>query len=139
MDEYLSEAEQWERVKLWLRQNLPWVAGGIALAVLGLAGLRWNEARKEREYVAAAKSYAELVDAFTKSDVAGATRLTDQLQTEHPNTGYAEIASLATARIQLESQQQADGSWVNGKNPRWMEGLPLLCTCYAMVALERCR
>jgi squalene-hopene/tetraprenyl-beta-curcumene cyclase len=42
-------------------------------------------------------------------------------------------------RAQLESQQQPDGSWVNGKNPRWMEGLPLLCTCYAMVALERCR
>ncbi|MBX3464931.1 MAG: terpene cyclase/mutase family protein [Planctomycetes bacterium] len=42
-------------------------------------------------------------------------------------------------RTQLEGMQQADGSWVNGRNPRWMEGVPLLCTCYALVALEPCR
>jgi hypothetical protein len=42
-------------------------------------------------------------------------------------------------RAQLEGMQGADGTWVNGKNDRWMEGMQLLCTCYAMVALERCR
>jgi squalene-hopene/tetraprenyl-beta-curcumene cyclase len=42
-------------------------------------------------------------------------------------------------RAHLEGAQQADGTWVNGKNDRWMEGLPLLCTCYAMAALEHCR
>ncbi len=42
-------------------------------------------------------------------------------------------------RTQLEGMQQADGSWINGKSPRWLEGMPLLCTCYAMVALERCQ
>lgn len=41
-------------------------------------------------------------------------------------------------RSHLEGMQQADGTWVNGKNDRWMEGLPLLCTCYALAALERC-
>lgn len=42
-------------------------------------------------------------------------------------------------RTHLEGIQQADGTWVNGKNERWMENLPLLCTCYAMAALEHCR
>ncbi|MFY9341770.1 MAG: prenyltransferase/squalene oxidase repeat-containing protein [Planctomycetota bacterium] len=42
-------------------------------------------------------------------------------------------------RAHLESIQQPDGTWINGKNERWMENLPLLCTCYAMVALERCQ
>lgn len=42
-------------------------------------------------------------------------------------------------RSHLESVQQPDGTWVNGKNDRWMEGLSLLCTCYAMTALERCQ
>lgn len=42
-------------------------------------------------------------------------------------------------RAHLESIQQPDGTWVNGKNDRWMEGMPLLCTCYAMAALERCQ
>ena len=42
-------------------------------------------------------------------------------------------------RAQLEGMQRADGTWINGKNGRWMENLDLLCTCYAMVALERCQ
>ncbi|MGC6488483.1 MAG: prenyltransferase/squalene oxidase repeat-containing protein [Planctomycetota bacterium] len=42
-------------------------------------------------------------------------------------------------RDHLASIQQPDGTWINGKNGRWMENLPLLCTCYAMAALERCK
>jgi squalene-hopene/tetraprenyl-beta-curcumene cyclase len=42
-------------------------------------------------------------------------------------------------REHLAGMQQPDGTWVNGKNERWMENLPLLCTCYALVALERCQ
>ena len=42
-------------------------------------------------------------------------------------------------RSHLESIQAADGTWTNGKNDRWMEGMPLLCTCYAMTALELCK
>ena len=42
-------------------------------------------------------------------------------------------------RAQLEGMQQPDGSWVNGKNGRWYESMPMLCTCYALAALERCR
>jgi squalene-hopene/tetraprenyl-beta-curcumene cyclase len=42
-------------------------------------------------------------------------------------------------RAHLEGMQKPDGTWVNAKNDRWMEGLPLLCTCYAMAALEHCK
>ena len=34
--------------------------------------------------------------------------------------------------------QAKDGSWRNEKNSRWMESSDLLCTFYAMLALERC-
>jgi len=42
-------------------------------------------------------------------------------------------------RTHLEAMQGQDGTWVNGKNGRWWEDMPLLCTCYAMAALEKCR
>jgi hypothetical protein len=42
-------------------------------------------------------------------------------------------------RTHLEGMQKDDGTWVNGKNGRWYENMPMLCTCYAMIALERCR
>jgi Squalene-hopene cyclase N-terminal domain/Prenyltransferase and squalene oxidase repeat len=34
------------------------------------------------------------------------------------------------------SRQREDGSWLNDKSPRWEEGDPLLCTSYAVIALE---
>ncbi len=45
----------------------------------------------------------------------------------------------AELKRQLESQQRADGAWVNGENGRWYESLDILCTCYALLALEACR
>jgi squalene-hopene/tetraprenyl-beta-curcumene cyclase len=42
-------------------------------------------------------------------------------------------------RAHLETLQAANGTWVNGKNERWMEGRDFLCTCYALIALEHCR
>jgi squalene-hopene/tetraprenyl-beta-curcumene cyclase len=42
-------------------------------------------------------------------------------------------------RAHLEGMQAPDGTWLNTKNGRWYEDKALLCTCYAMVALEQCR
>ena len=35
----------------------------------------------------------------------------------------------------LTNLQRADGSWINDQNGRWMESSPLLCTCYALLAM----
>ena len=56
---------------------------------------------------------------------------------DHP--AMLEINWREALRARLVGMQQEDGSWVNGKNGRWMESMPLLCTCYAMIALEPCR
>jgi hypothetical protein len=42
-------------------------------------------------------------------------------------------------RTQLESLQRPDGAWVNDRNDRWYENLDILCTCYALLALQACR
>jgi len=55
------------------------------------------------------------------------------------STTTVEVDWKQALRAHLEGLQQADGSWVNGKNGRWYESVPTLCTCYAMVALERCQ
>lgn len=41
--------------------------------------------------------------------------------------------------LHLGKTQAADGTWANVRNDRWMESMPLLCTCYAMTALELCQ
>ncbi|MBL8731312.1 MAG: hypothetical protein JNN13_02960 [Planctomycetes bacterium] len=40
-------------------------------------------------------------------------------------------------RTHLAQVQQTDGSWLNAQNGRWLEGSPLLCTSYALLALAR--
>ena len=54
---------------------------------------------------------------------------------EHP----AGISWRKALQERLETMQLENGSWLNDKNDRWMEGYDVLCTCYALVALERCR
>lgn len=45
----------------------------------------------------------------------------------------------AELRAQLATLQGKDGSWVNAKNGRWWEMLPMTCTCYALLALDLCQ
>jgi hypothetical protein len=62
-----------------------------------------------------------------------------QAKNDKGEVGTQKVDWKKALRAQLEGMQQADGTWVNGKNDRWMENLPLLCTCYALAALERCQ
>jgi len=45
----------------------------------------------------------------------------------------------AELRNKLAELQTKDGSWVNAKNGRWWEKLPVTCTCYALLALGHCQ
>lgn len=72
-------------------------------------------------------------------DAAGIDKVRAVTKDDQGVEKIAEIDWRQTLRAHLEGMQQADGTWVNGKNERWMEGLPLLCTCYAMAALEHCK
>ena len=42
MEDYLSEKEQWEVLKAWLRANGGWILGGIALAAAGIYAWHGN-------------------------------------------------------------------------------------------------
>ena len=56
-----------------------------------------------------------------------------------PDSLPAPIEWKKALREKLLSLQANDGSFVNAKNSRWMESMPVLCTCYALLAFERCR
>lgn len=68
---------------------------------------------------------------FAKAlDAAGISTLTDASGTAHE--WRSELVRT------LAQKQQPDGSWVNTKNPRWLEGDAQLVTAYALLALAHC-
>jgi predicted negative regulator of RcsB-dependent stress response len=105
VEEYLNEREQWERVLAWLREQGPWILAGVAVALAGFGGWRYWQNRTEQRNLVVAARYGQVIDAFSRNDVAGGFRLADELAKAYPNTGYADQANLAAARIQVESKQ----------------------------------
>jgi predicted negative regulator of RcsB-dependent stress response len=106
IDEYLSEKEQWEQALAWLRENLPWMLAGVALAALIIFGWRWNQTRLDHQRLAAGARYEVLLDAFSKNQVATAVTIADQLRHDYPKLGYSDQADLVVARLQVENNDE---------------------------------
>jgi predicted negative regulator of RcsB-dependent stress response len=105
VDEYLSEKEQWEAVKTWLRENGLWIIGGVALAAVGISGWRWYQARIDASGAQASAQYTQMLQAFGKDDSAQAFVALGTLERDFPGSPYVDQAKLAAARSYVESNQ----------------------------------
>lgn len=103
--DYYTEKERWEQVLAFVRENALPVLAAIAVVAAGYGGLRYWQNLQESHRLAASALYSEVLDAFTRDDVAGGLRLADQLIRDYPHTAYADQAELAAARVQVETNQ----------------------------------
>jgi predicted negative regulator of RcsB-dependent stress response len=95
----LSDEDQWEQLKAWLRGNGLAIVGGVLIGVLGLAGWRWWQGNQEREAVAASVAYEKLLSTFDSGDLRGAETQIEAMRTDHPKSGYLAAADLAAAKV----------------------------------------
>lgn len=106
MDDYLlSEKEQWEAAKRWLRENGPAILAGVAIAALGLGGYRWWQARENNADLAAGAMYIEMENAFEQGNRTRAFILLGDLERQYPSSPYADQAKLASARAFVEDNE----------------------------------
>jgi len=105
VDEYLSEKEQWEALKGWLRTNGVWIIAGIAFGALLLAGWRWYQARVDRVAVEAGAKYGQILEALDRGDKTRATTLTAELERDYSSSPYLDQAHLVAARVAVESAE----------------------------------
>jgi predicted negative regulator of RcsB-dependent stress response len=105
VEEYLNEKEQWQQVLTWLREQGPWILGGVAIALAVFGGWHFWQNRTQQRDLAAASRYQQVMDAFERHDIGGGVQLADGLVKAFPGTAYADQANLAVARIQVESRQ----------------------------------
>jgi predicted negative regulator of RcsB-dependent stress response len=107
VDEFMSEDEQWEALKKWLRENTLWIVAGIGFGVLALAGWRWWEARTERLALEAGMQYQQVVEAFGRGDRTRGVSLIDELRRDYPDSPYLDQAELAASRVFVDQNELA--------------------------------
>ena len=103
MEDYLSEKEQWEWLKSWVRSNGLWIVGGVALGIAILLGMRWWDARQDRVALDAGAKYHEILQALDRGDKTRAQTLTTDLERDHATSPYADQARLIVARQAVEA------------------------------------
>jgi predicted negative regulator of RcsB-dependent stress response len=103
VDEYLSEAEQWERAKAWLRTYGVWIVGGVLIALAGLAAWNWWQDRQSAIAMEASAKYEQMTQALGKNEIARAKTLITELDRDFPGSPYADQAHLFEARIAVEA------------------------------------
>lgn len=104
MDE-LSEQEQWERLKGWLRTNGPQVLVMVAVMLLGWYGWKWWQARGVERASSQNNTYQSILVAFDDEKNTEALALIETLRSEHPKSPYVAAADMVAARVFVETNQ----------------------------------
>jgi len=105
LSEYLSEKEQWEEIKTWLRENGLWIVAGIAVGVAGIGAWQWWNARINQVNGDASAKYQEMTADLGRKDESGALVLLGTLERDYSSTPYVDQARLAFARVYVESNR----------------------------------
>lgn len=103
MEDYLSEKEQWEWLKGWIRSNGLWIVAGIAVGAGILYGMRWWEGRTDRIALEAGARYQQILEALDRKDKTRAQTLTSELERDYASSPYVDQARLLGARVAVEA------------------------------------
>ena len=103
MEDYLSEKEQWEVIKSWVRENGLWIITGIAVGAAVLGGSRWWQAHVDQIAVEASGKYQQMIQAFDRGDSTRAFVLLGELERNYSSSPYTDQGKLAAARVYVDT------------------------------------
>jgi predicted negative regulator of RcsB-dependent stress response len=95
----LSEEEQWEALKRWLRTNGPFIAVMVVVLLAGWFGWRWWQARGDEQAAVASVTYDKILKTFDENKVDDALAQIEALRTAHAKSAYVAAADLAAAKV----------------------------------------
>jgi predicted negative regulator of RcsB-dependent stress response len=101
--EYLSDREQEEALRNWWRENWRWVASGIAVGFVVLAGWNYWKAGVNLRAEGGAQAYRELGLALANNDKDKVDASIRTLDTDFKRTPYADQAHLLMAQAHVNA------------------------------------
>ncbi len=119
VDEYLSEREQADQLRNWLRENWIWLVAGVALTLAGYYGFRWWESRQASRAVAAGQRFEAMLEAIGSGRLDDGVKIAGEVTGDFPDTPYADQATLVLARLDVDA---GDFSSAEAKLARVAEG-----------------
>jgi len=105
VSEYLSEKEQWEEVRSWVRDNGLWVVTGVALAFAGIGAWRWWQGHLDAQGARASATYTLMVQALERGDRTQAFMRLGELERDYGSSPYADQGKLLAARVYVEGNE----------------------------------
>jgi predicted negative regulator of RcsB-dependent stress response len=103
VDEYMSEKEQWEWLKGWIKENSPWILGGVGIGGLIVWGWFWWGDRTDRLALEASTKYVQIAEAVDRGDKTRAQSLTTDLEKDYGSSPYVDQAHLLLARTAVDA------------------------------------
>ena len=105
-DEFLTDDQQADQVKSWMRQNGPFLLAGVVLGLGGLFG--WNQWQRYQEQRAEAASalYDELLYSVSEQQFDVATQQLQQIETEFASSAYVDQGRLSMAGLNVSRGKQ---------------------------------
>jgi predicted negative regulator of RcsB-dependent stress response len=101
----LSEEEHWEALKRWLRENVPFILGLVAIGLVGWVGWKWWQSHKDEQALEASAAYEQILTTFDARKVPEALAQIEALRKAHPKSAYVSASDLAAAKVFVITNQ----------------------------------
>lgn len=116
MTEYLTEQEQIEILKNWIKQYSVVILAGIIVAFVIISGWRYWQQRQANILTQASSIYDEMLSMRAQNDSKASLAKAKKLFTDYPQTTYGQIAALMLARAAIIKKDYSQAE----KNLHWV-------------------
>lgn len=108
MTEYLTEQEQVELLKQWIKQYGLVILAGLLISLATITGWRYWQARQQRILNHASAVYDEMLTARAQNDTNNTRVQSEKLFSHYTGTTYAQMAALMLARDAIYQKNYAE-------------------------------
>lgn len=98
MTEYLTEQEQIELLKNWIKQYSLVILAGVMMAIVAISGWRYWQQRQNKTLTHASAVYDEVLTMRAQNDTKATLIQAEKLFSHYPKTIYSQMAAFMLAR-----------------------------------------